>query len=59
MTGSIHAGLAPYWAERLGKRSLIALQASARSGQLYCRVDDARVHVAGAAVLYLQGSIEI
>jgi len=59
VTGSIHAGLAPYWAERLGKRSLIALQASARSGQLYCRVDDARVHVAGAAVLYLQGSIEI
>ncbi|MCF7202094.1 PhzF family phenazine biosynthesis protein [Pseudomonas oligotrophica] len=59
VTGSIHAGLAPYWAARLGKRSLTALQASARSGLLHCRVEDERVQVAGAAVQYLQGSIDI
>src|SRR5690606_31583722 len=59
VTGSIHAGLAPYWAARLGKSSLVALQASARSGLLYCRVDGERVFVAGAAVKYLQAQIEI
>lgn len=59
VTGSIHAGLAPYWAGRLGKTSLLALQASRRSGLLYCRVEDDRVFVAGHAVLYLQGTIEI
>ncbi len=59
VTGSIHAGLAPYWAERLGKTSLLALQASRRSGLLYCRVEGDRVLVAGHAVQYLQGSIDI
>ncbi len=59
VTGSIHAGLAPYWAERLGKVSLLALQASRRSGLLYCRVAGERVFVAGHAVRYLEGTIEI
>ena len=59
VTGSIHAGLAPYWAKRLGKSSLVALQASARSGLLHCRVEGERVFVAGAAVRYLQGQIEL
>lgn len=58
VTGSIHAGLAPYWADRLGRRELVALQASARSGVLHCRVDADRVMVAGQAVLYLDGTIE-
>jgi PhzF family phenazine biosynthesis protein len=56
VTGSIHAGLAPYWAKRLNKT---ALQASRRSGLLKCRVDGSRVHVAGTCVKYLQGTIEI
>ena len=59
VTGSIHAGLAPYWAERLGRTSLVALQASRRSGELYCRVEGARVRVSGHAVQYLHGTIEI
>ncbi|WP_336605367.1 PhzF family phenazine biosynthesis protein [Stutzerimonas stutzeri] len=59
VTGSIHAGLAPYWAGRLGKSSLVALQASRRSGLLYCRVEGERVFVAGRAVQYLQGTIEV
>ncbi|KAB2887748.1 MAG: PhzF family phenazine biosynthesis protein [Desulfobulbaceae bacterium] len=59
VTGSIHAGLAPFWGRRLHKTSLVALQASRRSGILACRLDDCRVHVAGAAVQYLEGSIEI
>ena len=35
VTGSIHAGLAPYWAKILNKQKLVALQASSRSGVLY------------------------
>lgn len=59
VTGSIHAGLAPYWARRLGRPTLVALQASRRSGVLYCRVEGDRVFVAGYAVQYLQGTIEV
>ncbi|HCA65612.1 MAG TPA: phenazine biosynthesis protein PhzF, partial [Pseudomonas sp.] len=59
VTGSIHAGLAPYWAERLGRNELVALQASARTGILHCRVEADRVMVAGQAVLYLDGTIEL
>ena len=50
VTGSIHAGLAPYWAERLGRNELVALQASARTGILHCRVEADRVMVAGQVV---------
>ena len=59
VTGSIHAGLAPYWAERQGRNELVALQASARTGILHCRVEADRVMVAGQAVLYLDGTIEL
>jgi len=38
VTGSIHTGLAPFWAERLHKQELVAYQASVRGGTLYCRV---------------------
>ena len=59
VTGSIHAGLAPYWAEQLGKDKLLALQASKRSGVLHCQLNAQRVLVSGKAVRYLQGVIEI
>ncbi|WP_050461904.1 PhzF family phenazine biosynthesis protein [Herbaspirillum autotrophicum] len=59
VTGSIHAGLAPFWAGRLGKTDLLALQVSQRTGLLKCRVEADRVHVAGAAVQYLEGTIEV
>lgn len=59
VTGSIHAGLAPFWAKRLGHNSLVALQASARSGVLYCRVSEERIFISGACKEYLQGSITI
>ncbi len=57
VTGSIHAGLAPYWAQRLGRSTLVALQASRRTGVLSCRVEGDRVYVAGACVQYLEGTI--
>ena len=59
VTGSAHTGLAPLWAERLGKNELSAYQASSRGGEIDCRVVEDRVLVAGNAVPYLSGTITI
>ena len=59
VTGSSHATLAPYWAERLGKKEMTALQLSARGGKLLCRHEGTRVIISGKAVLYLEGEIKI
>ena len=59
VTGSIHAGLAPLWAERLGRRTLHAYQASARGGHLYCEVGADWVQISGHAVLYLEGLVHL
>ncbi|MCS4307384.1 PhzF family phenazine biosynthesis protein [Rheinheimera pacifica] len=56
VTGSIHAGLTPYWAKELAKTELLAYQASQRGGILYCRLAGERVLVSGFAVLYLKGT---
>ncbi|MEW6982025.1 PhzF family phenazine biosynthesis protein [Colwelliaceae bacterium 6471] len=57
VTGSIHAGLVPYWSQELSKSILVAYQASSRGGELYCRLENDRVLVSGYAVLYLRGTI--
>jgi PhzF family phenazine biosynthesis protein len=59
VTGSAHCTLVPYWADRLGRESLRALQVSARGGELLCERRGGRVRIAGRAVLYLEGSIEV
>lgn len=59
VTGSIHAGLAPFWAKRLGKSELVAFQASKRTGVLYCRVSDESIFVSGYCKEYLNGSITL
>ncbi|WP_162064013.1 PhzF family phenazine biosynthesis protein [Vibrio taketomensis] len=59
VTGSIHAGLVPYWAEQLGKQEMLAYQASKRGGALYCRMVSDRVLLSGFAVIYLRGTIYI
>ena len=56
VTGSIHAGLTPYWAKQLAKDELVAYQASQRGGMLYCHLTAERVLVSGFAVLYLKGT---
>jgi PhzF family phenazine biosynthesis protein len=53
VTGSAHCALAPYWAEKLGKRELLACQASARGGILRLRLEDDRVILGGQAVTVL------
>lgn len=57
VTGSIHAGLTPYWAEKLNKTALLAYQASSRGGVLRCALQGERVQVSGQACLYLYGQI--
>ena len=59
VTGSIHTGLAPLWAERLNKNELIAYQASKRGGILQCTVSDNNVVILGKAVQYLEGFIDV
>ncbi len=59
VTGSAHCTLAPYWAKRLGKTEFEARQLSRRGGVLSCALDGDRVGIAGGAVLYLEGRIEV
>ncbi len=59
VTGSAHATLAPFWADRLGKRELRARQISARGGSIDCRVDGDRVHLTGRAVLVIEGTMHV
>ena len=59
VTGSIHTGLAPLWAERLSKNELVAYQASSRGGVLSCVVAGDRVLISGNAVQYLTGFITV
>jgi PhzF family phenazine biosynthesis protein len=59
VTGSAHCSLIPYWSERLGKESMLALQVSPRVGKLFCKNLGERVLISGEAVAYLEGSITI
>lgn len=59
VTGSAHCTLTPYWSKRLGKPRLRAEQLSARGGRLWCEVAGERVKIAGHAVTYLKGQIEV
>jgi PhzF family phenazine biosynthesis protein len=59
VTGSAHCALVPYWSARLAKPQLHARQVSARGGELWCELRGDRVGLAGQAVLYLQGQIEL
>jgi PhzF family phenazine biosynthesis protein len=59
VTGSTHCTLAPYWGERLGKKSLHARQVSRRGGEIWCEVRGKRLVLKGQAVLTMRGEILI
>lgn len=59
VTGSAHTTLSPFWAERLGRRELTAVQLSSRRGYLQCRDLGERVEISGVAKTYLQGQLYI
>lgn len=54
-TGSAHAALTPFWAERLGRDSFTAFQASARGGHATCRLDGDRAVLSGDCVTVVEG----
>ena len=59
VTGSAHAALTPFWAERLGRDSFTALQASARTGKIGCRLDGDRAVLEGQCVTVIDGAFRL
>jgi predicted PhzF superfamily epimerase YddE/YHI9 len=59
VTGSTHCTLVPFWAGLLGKTRLTAQQVSKRGGDLMCMAKGKRVYIAGRAVLYMRGAVEV
>ena len=57
VTGSAHTSLTPYWSKQLGKKTLKAIQLSARRGYLTCVANGNRVQISGEGRLYLKGQI--
>jgi PhzF family phenazine biosynthesis protein len=59
VTGSAYTKLVPYWAEKMDKTKFRARQVSERGGDLYCELAGERVLIAGTAVKFMQGQIQI
>lgn len=59
VTGSAHCISVPYWAERLGRDSLTAFQASKRGGHLTGRLAGDRVILGGKCVTVFEGVMRI
>ena len=59
VTGSAHCALTPYWAKRLGKKTLKARQVSPRGGDLVCKEDGARTVLSGPCALYMTAEISV
>ncbi len=57
--GSAHCQIAAYWSEVLGKKEIVAEQASRRGGRLYCHMEDGgRIKISGEAVLFAVAEIQ-
>ena len=56
VTGAAHAVLTPFWAARLGRDRFTAHQASARGGDLVCRLDGDRAWLGGECVTLVEGT---
>lgn len=59
VTGSAHAALVSYWADRLGRTQFTALQASARSGVLNCRLEGERAVLGGHCHTVIVGQFQL
>ena len=57
VTGSSHSVLGPFWADRLGRSSLVGLQASSRPGRVGVEVAGDRVTITGRATTVLDGQL--
>jgi PhzF family phenazine biosynthesis protein len=58
VTGSAHTTLIPYWAGKLNKTEMTALQVSERGGSLLCKLSGDRVLISGNAITYSIGEIQ-
>jgi PhzF family phenazine biosynthesis protein len=59
VTGAAHAALVPFWANRLGRNHFTALQASARTGLLDCRLEGDRVLLGGHCHTVIVGQFQL
>ncbi|MEM7665468.1 MAG: PhzF family phenazine biosynthesis protein [Pseudomonadota bacterium] len=59
VTGSAHAVLTPYWAEKLGRDTMTAHQASMRGGDLTLRLDGDRAWLGGPCVTVVEGAFRL
>jgi len=59
VTGSAHCSLAPFWAQRLGKKNLRAFQASSRGGELSVELQGERMLLAGEAITVFGGELYV
>src|SRR3990167_1220247 len=59
VTGSAHCVLTPFWADRLGKQSLKAIQGSTRKGEVFCRFEGKRVYLSGKCKWYSKGYLQL
>ena len=59
VTGSAHTCLVPFWAKRLGRTEFTALQASARTGLLHCRLEGDRVILGGHCHTVIAGHFQL
>jgi PhzF family phenazine biosynthesis protein len=59
VTGSAHCALGPFWGDRLGKKEMIAFQASERGGTIRVRLDGSRVRLGGQAVTVIRGELAV
>lgn len=57
--GSGHCHIAPLWAKKFGKSTLVARQASKRGGTLYCAVTGDRTTLAGKVALYSTADVHV
>ena len=56
VTGSAHAVMVPFWAQRLGRDRFTARQLSARGGRLTCRLNGDHVVLGGGCITVIEGS---
>jgi PhzF family phenazine biosynthesis protein len=59
VTGSAHAALVPYWTKRLARSEFTALQASARTGLLHCRLEGDRAVLGGHCHTVIVGQFQL
>ena len=58
--GSAHCQVADYWSRVLGKKDIVAWQASKRGGTLYCTmVEGGRIKISGKATLFAISELQI